>query len=453
MNVKKIKNKVPWITLLTAVAVLAMGIALILLPDDIVEIIMLYLFTAMLILYGALRFLQTLADRKMKEGAIALAVSWIAGIALSSFDIDLGAAAVLPSIIVGAVAMLMGIMRLMICANCIMNRFPGRIRNGVSAFFCIAFALVLLIHPIKNFAVMTTVAGFYMVFYSVTMFCDAFAALSRSDLDAERQKRRVHFARPNLLTAVKPSRIISEINEKRKDGNLEGGMLVEEKEQDEYDRVNTEIMVHLTTQGANKFGHVDIALGDTIYSYGTYDESTVKMAGFVSQGSIIIVPKIPYLKYCLDHQKKYVIGFGAYLSQKQLENVRTKIDEALSNSERLETEYEKAIRENRDGSEYTDSASNIVRDVGGEVYSVKRGIFRRYFGININCVRFADWLLSESGIDAISFSGLRTPGAYYHMLENMFRRKNTRVIRKTTYIISGDIQNIEELSKVSSPTD
>ena len=124
----------------------------------------------------------------------------------------------------------------------------------------------------------------------------------------------------------------------------------------------------------------------------------------------------------------------------------------LSDCEPFESLYEKALKNGEETSELKDPASNIVRDVGGKVYTVVKGPFRRYFGINSNCVKAADWLLTDSGIDKLSFNGISTPGGYYSMMENMFRRSNTRIIRKTSYIISDEIDDLDELRELAAMT-
>lgn len=439
-TIRKIRHKIPWLTLIGALLLFAAGLLLLFVPTEFVETALYLAMVSALYIYGAVRMVQNLSAKKTFEALVVLVLCWGFGTALLYAEFQIKELAILPSIFVGAVSLLLGIVRLVICVNCIMNRFKGRVRNGVSAFFCLAFGVLLVVHPIDNFALLATVAAFYLMFYAVTMFGDAFAAIFHADMDDERSKRRTHFALPNLLTAIKPSRTIKKIRARLEQGKLESGVVVEEKAKAAFDTVNLEVMIHLTTQGLNKFGHVDIAIGDTVYSYGTYDSTTVKYGGFVSQGSFIEVPKAPYLRYCLDYQQKYVIGFGACLSEQQLAAVQKHVDEMRADCAPLESPYEQAIKEGRDGSDLHDSASNLVRDVGGKVYTVLEGPYKRYFGININCVQFADWLLSESGIDAMSFSGIRTPGAYYAMMDNMFRRKNTRVIRRTWYVLSKDIE-------------
>lgn len=442
MEVKKVKHRMPWVTLLSAILIIGIGVCLFFLPTTIIQAALEYILIAILFIYGIVRSIQNFVLDKQMQGFLTLSLSWTAACILAYISYNLENVAILPSIIVGSVSLLMGIMRLLICVNCIANRYKGKLRNGFSAFICIFFGIALVAHPIFNFAILSLVASIYLIIYGITMLVDFFAIISRSDMEEERLKRRTHYALPNIINAVKPANIIKLINKDLENGKIKNGVIVEEKEGTEgIGDINLEIMVHLTTQGTNKFGHVDIAMKDQIISYGTYDSSKDKLGGFVSQGTVIIVPKNTYLKYCLDYQKKYVIGYGAALSEKQYNAVQKRVDELLSYCEPLESNYEKALKEGKDGADLKDPASNIVRDVHGKVYTVTSGPFRRYFGINTNCVHVADWLLSESGIDAVSFSSLRTPGAYYAMLQSMFNRKNNRIIRKTTYVLSKDIED------------
>lgn len=425
------------------------GLVFIIVPNKIVGVALVVSLSLVLFAYGIVRFIGCFKSNDLTQGVVTVILCFSGGFALLTVHSQLSQVAALPCILVGAVSMLIGLLRLLICVNCARNHVKGAVRNGISAFLCIAFALFLIIHPILNFGLMVLVAGCYFLFYALTLLFDFIAEVSRSDLDEEKISRRLHFALPNLITAVQPAKMIKSINKGRSEGKISGGMLIEQKPNAEYKDVNVEIMVHLTTQGANKFGHVDLAIKDKVYSYGTYDSSTVKMGGFVAQGTFIIVPKIPYLKYCLDYQQKYVIGFGAHLSDKQLQSVRNNIEAMLADCEPYESPYEKAVKNGDDASGLNDPASNLVRDVGGRVYTVTQGQFKRYFGINTNCVKVADWLLTGSGIDRLTFNGISTPGGYYSMLENMFRRANTRIIRKTSYIVADEIDDLEELRELA----
>lgn len=452
LQIIKSKARKSWPSLVSAILLFFGGLLLMILPDEVVEIIFALAVTAVLIVYGTVRLISCWRNNTLSRGVVTVIICYLAGFGLIGLNYKLSDIAVLPSLTVGIVSLILGIMRLLICVSCVKNKIKGAVRNGFSAVLCLAFGLFLIIHPIQNFSLLSLIAGFYMIFYAVTMLGDFIASVSKSDLNEDRISRRLHFALPNLYTAIQPARMIGEINKNRKDGKIVGGMLIERKPDTDLDTVNVEILVHLTTQGTNKFGHVDLAVKDKVYSYGTYDSSKVSLGGFVAQGTFIIVPKIPYLKYCLDYQQKYVIGFGASLSDKQLAAVQKNIEEMLSHCEPLESQYEHAVKRGEDGSQFDDPASNIVRDVGGKVYTVVDGSFRRYFGINTNCVRVADWLLTDSGVDRLTFNAISTPGGYYSMLDNMFIRKNTRIIRKTSYIVADEIDDLEELRFLARQT-
>ena len=450
--VKNKHKKKPWLRLLAAILLMLTGVAFIILNSVLIDAILVIAVAVVLIGYATYKLVICWKANDFTRGAVSIVTCYTFGFFLIGFNYQITNVSVLPSIIVGVFSFVIGLLRLLICVNCIHNRIKGAVRNGISAVLCIGFALFLLIHPIKNFDMLTAVAGCYLIFYGITLLGDYIADVTGKDLDENKVDRRLHFALPNLYTAVQPAQMIKKINKGREEGEIVGGMLIEQKNNAKFDTVNVEILVHLTTQGANKFGHVDLAVKDKVYSYGTYDSSKDKLMGFVSQGTFIIVPKIPYLKHCLDYQKKYVIGFGAYLSEKQLQNLMNNIEELLSHCEPFESLYEQAVKNGEDGSELKDPASNIVRDVGGKVYTVVSGMFRRYFGINTNCVKVADWLLTDSGIDRLSFSAISTPGGYYSMLDNMFRRDNTRIIRKTSYIIADEIDDLEELRELARQT-
>ena len=65
---------------------------------------------------------------------------------------------------------------------------------------------------------------------------------------------------------------------------------------------------------------------------------------------------------------------------------------------------------------------------------VTKGPFKRYFAIASNCVQLADTIIGKAGLDALSKNSLKTPGAYYDLMESMFIRKNSLVVRKTAYL-------------------
>ncbi len=193
---------------------------------------------------------------------------------------------------------------------------------------------------------------------------------------------------------------------------------------------------------------MDIAIGDTVYSYGTYDKSKNKLAGFVSQGTYAEIPKLPYYKYCIDNCGDYLISYGASFSEKQLQTVRDRLAQFKEYCEPLTFALDHPENNVPEpGKRYGDSGEDLVRYVNAKIFTVVGGSFKSYFGVNVNCVQFADWLLGDTGIDAVSLGGLRTPGAFYYMLENMFHRPKNRIIRKISYFST---EHIDEIIKLGS---
>ena len=135
-------------------------------------------------------------------------------------------------------------------------------------------------------------------------------------------------------------------------------------------------------------------------------------------------------------------------SEKQLDSVKEKLKMFKQYCVPLELKIRHPeVTVPKPGRRYGDAGEFLVQFLGAKIYTVVDGSFKSYFGVNTNCVMFADWLLSDTGIDAVSMGGLRTPGAFYYMLENMFYRPNNRIIRKISYFST---DGIEEKIKLGS---
>lgn len=321
--------------------------------------------------------------------------------------------------------------------------------NGLFSIIFIFAGLVLIFSPLENFVTLRYIISLYLLIYAITLFGDFYAEVTRSDLEEERMHRRTHISLPNIITAFKIKNMVKGIYKEIEDNNFEKRIIVEDKENSSFDKVNLEINLHLTDPSGNQFGHMDIAIGDTVYSYGTYDKSKNKMAGFISQGTYAEIPKLPYYKYCIDNCGDYIISYCACFSEKQLNSVKDKISmfkEEYCEPLEFKLDHPEITTPDPD-KRYGDSGENLVRFLNAKIFTVVDGSFKSYFGVNVNCVQFADWLLSDTGIDAVSMGGLRTPGVFYYMLENMFHRPNNRIIRKISYFST---KNIDEMIKLGS---
>lgn len=443
------KNRKPVITFLAALGILLLGIVLLFLSDETVKYLLVLIISVSLILGGVSFMIQRFMIKRYRSGILGFLAYLLIAAVLLVLQYYFLILTIAPCLLIGLVAILVGVVRAAICVNCFANGYRGVIMNGLFALVLITTGLLLALSPLENFITLRYFISFYMIVFSITLFGDFYAEVTLTELEEDRMRRRTHISLPNLITAFKIKNMVKDIYKKIDDKEFEKKIYVEEKENTPFDTVNLEINLHLTDPKGNQFGHMDIAIGDTVYSYGTYDKSKNKLAGFISQGTYAEIPKLPYYKYCIDNCGDYIVSYGACFSEKQLNSVMEKLKLFKEYCEPLELEIKNPeITTPEPGKRYSDAGEYLIQFLNAKVYKVVDGSFKSYFGVNTNCVMFADWLLSDTGIDAVSLGGLRTPGAYYYMLENMFHRPNNRIIQKVSYYSSDNIEEVEKRRKI-----
>lgn len=450
----KTKQRKPIVTLLLAIGLTLLAIFLLFLEDETVEYLMVLIVSGSLIVGGISFLVQQFQIKKYLIGVLGLLAYLAVGAVLMVLQYFFSFIALAPCTLIGLVAIAVGVVRAAICVNCIANGYKGAIMNGLFAIVLLVTGFLLAFFPVEYFASLRTFISLYLIIFAITLFGDFYAEVTLTELDEDRKRRRTHIALPNLITAFKIKGMVKEIYQAIEDKEIEKVIHVEDKHDSGFDKVNLEINLHLTDPKGNQFGHMDIAIGDTVYSYGTYDKSKNKLAGFISQGTYAEIPKLPYYKYCIDNCGDYILSYGACFSDKQLQTVKDRITKFHKYCEPLEFKIEHPEITTPDPNKrYGDSGENLVQFLNAKIFTVVDGSFKSYFGVNVNCVMFADWLLSDTGIDAVSWGGLRTPGAFYYMLENMFYRPNNRIIRKVSYFSSDGLADINELENNEDEAD
>lgn len=443
---EKTKKQRPFVTLLAALGITALGVILLFMEDETIEYLMVLIVSGILVLGGISFMIQGFQIKRYLAGILGLLVYILIAVVLVILQYYFSIITIAPCVLIGIIAVVVGVVRAAISVNCFVNGYRGGIMNALFAIVLIVTGLLFAIAPLENIASLRYFFALYLFIFAITLLGDFYAMVTRSELEEDRLRRRTHISLPNLITAFKIKHMVKDIYKKVEDQKFEKIIIVENKENSDFDKVNLEINLHLTDPSGNQFGHMDIAIGDTVYSYGTYDKSKNKMAGFISQGTYAEIPKLPYYKYCIDNCGDYIISYCACFSDKQLKTVTDKL--ALFKESCVPLEFQidhPEITTPEPDKRYGDDGESLVRFLNAKIFTVVDGSFRSYFGVSVNCVQFADWLLSDTGIDAVSKGGLRTPGAFYYMLENMFRRPHNRIIRKISYFIT---DNIEEVAKL-----
>ncbi len=327
-----------------------------------------------------------------------------------------------------------GMIRGVICIYAVLNRSEGRLIGAVVCVLSVGFAVALFVNPFMQNTAVLRMVGIYMILYGVAVLFDFFSELFRWSLGRENTLRRFRIPLPLFITAFIPSRLMTGFHKYFKEHHVKETVIQQLNAPLGKQRVDLEIFIHLCGEHFNEFGHTDFCFGDTVYSYGAYDETEHKCFGMFSRGTVVTAPRQPYIHHCLSFEKKILVGFGLCLSPAQQQTVRNKISEILQTAQPWQTAYEQ--RQNGmlpQTAVCEDAASELVKATGAKIYKIQSGKFKTYFSINTNCVKLADYMTGSAGLDVLDVSGIVTPGSYYALLNDMFERGDTIVMAKTIY--------------------
>ena len=429
MNIKaKVVN--PLLLLVTSVLFLGIGI-FILIDHDLASRVLMIGIAIAIIVAGITHAVGIILNKHMIQGVlIGLAYVVVAAslFVLSWFYI------VSVTWIFALWFLCTGIIRGAICIQTIKKQSQGLLIGALVSILSIAFAIILFMNPFMRSTTVLRIVGIYMILYGLTVLFDFFSEIFKWNLNDDNTSRRVRIPLPLFITAFIPSRLMSNFNKYFREHNVKANMIQEINAPEGKERVDLEVFIHLCGENLNEFGHSDFCYGDTVYSYGAYDETEHKFFGMFSQGTIVKAPRELYIRHCLSFEKKILVGFGLCLSDAQKKKVEEKIDEIMQVAMPWQTRYERIQNGTLSQEEpCNDAASELVKATGAKIYKIKSGEFKTYFAINTNCVKLADYITGSAGLDVLDVSGIVTPGSYYALLDDMFERRNTIVVSKTIY--------------------
>ncbi len=318
------------------------------------------------------------------------------------------------------------IFRLVLCVQLKKNNAQGFVRAIVDCVISLFFATYFFTNPQNSYFLLYLIIGLYFISYSLTIFGDFLRELLKWDLDGKYIKRKVKLRIPVLLTAFLPNKFFNNLNESFNDTHTSKIDYVKESSKDL--ETPLEVFVHTSPKIALGFGHVDISFNGTIYSYGIYDDESIKYGGAISDGVYVKMNREKYIKHCLKVDEENIIGYSIHLTQEQKEDMQKYIEEFDKQVYRWKCKQE--VDTTKD---YSDPASVFYKKADAKFYKFYKGKFKTYFALKTNCVEVADMLVGSSGIDVITFNGIITPGTYLRYLENTFNRANSFVVKKTTY--------------------
>lgn len=304
------------------------------------------------------------------------------------------------------------------------NKLKNRNIFLLRTFLTYVFLIILVFFPVFRNKVTYIIFGTYFISLAITYFLDALDLLIPIT-NKNKIKKRIRIVLPVYIAAFIPRKVLSEINKMFEIKNEYDKYII----QKEKIFPDIEVLVHIKEGKTGSFGHVDMFIDNKVISYGSYDESSVRLKSSIGDGILFEVDKNSYLRFCNKNENKNIISFGLKITEEQKDSIRKRLEFIKKDA------YEwRPLSRIYDNEAYNDYASRLYNETGANFYKFKRGKFKTYFVLSTNCVQLADELLGTSGIDLLTINGLITPGTYYDYFNREFRRKNSAVVSKEIYL-------------------
>ncbi|MGV8905280.1 MAG: HdeD family acid-resistance protein [Acetobacterium sp.] len=423
------KNTAPVVWLLVAIAVFVSGIILLFdvkLAWAIIEIVISGLVFVVGIMYLISVLLKTSENRLKHLGIGLLCV--FGGIALFAT----------PQIIKGTFNMVAGALGMLIGFLVLLNGLKLR-RDGASwvgtcftALFYIALGFDMLVFANQG-RLFGLIFGIYLIFFSFNIFGDALVNLMGSNTGAQKVKKHVRVSLPVVFAAFLPMRLLKKVN-KLVEEEPEGLLILSDKNKKKAP--DLEIYIHTREGLIPGMGHVDICMGNLVYSYGNYDDATWKMGGFFADGVMVEMDRASHIKQALEVEKKILMVYGLALTPEHKQGAQDKLNEIIRELLPWEPLAMQAESGKIDGKpeEYNDTSSQLYKDTGARFYKFRFGNpFRTYYAMGTNCVKLVDTVVGKTGIDLLRINGIITPGAYLDYLDRLYERGDSIVVTRTLY--------------------
>lgn len=336
-----------------------------------------------------------------------------------------GALFFLPKTLAGSVSLIYGLwtavnalFKLIYAVQLRRDGQRGVVPNAAEGAVLLVFAALLFMQPLIGALSLAVLLGIHCVIYGLFSLGDGVRELLSLDVKGRRIRQRIRISPPILLTALIPQWLLRMLSDP--DEAEETARWTRRVTGNENATRDMEVFFHLSRDTAMGMGHVDIALGNTVYAYGCYDASSNRLFGLISDGVLVTAEREKYIAYCLRHEKKKLISFGITLTEEQRGRVRQAAEDFLQGSEPWQPPAE-------------DPQALFARETDAAFHKLRKGPFQTYNALKTNCVALADILCGASGLDLMNLQGIITPGTYYAFLDRQFRRPNSIVISRTVY--------------------
>lgn len=326
-------------------------------------------------------------------------------------------------VIFGFYMLLNGIIKLLAYMIYKEEKLKGYHPTLLSSIIDFIFSFIMITNPGENIRRLTIILGLYLILFGLTYIYDLIKDIYPNLFKTK--TRNIRITLPIIISALIPYKIYTRIN------NILTKHItpVHINKKKISGKVDLEIFIHVKDSFSGRIGHADLCFGNTVYSYGCYDEESKKLFQTIGDGTLVkIKSKRKYLKFCTEHSKKIIFGFGLTLTDAQKERIKEELQQMM-----LFAYNWKCNQEIDNTSTYNDYSSVLYRYTNAKYYKFSKGKWKKYFLFTTNCVKLVDKVLGATGSDILNVNGIVTPGAYYNYLNKEFKRKNSNVISKTIY--------------------
>ena len=301
------------------------------------------------------------------------------------------------------------------------NKSNHKFRYLINFIIYLIVAFPIMINPLYNGYRFIICISIYLILLGIFCFID-FIVDIMPIRTKNSFKRKIRITLPKIIEVLIPYSVMRDINK-----SLEVNRDYDYFVGDDY-KSDIDIIIHTSSNGVNRVGHLDIYYKGMVYSYGNYDEGSRKYKELFGDGVLFTCSDInKYINFCIDNSKKTIFVFGIKLSCDKDKMVSDKINEIMSNTYVWNYFDDKKYN---NGNSY---ASKLYKKTRAKFYKFYSGKYKIYFVLGSNCSYLVDDILGNSGMDILSLNGIITPGTYYNYFNKEINRKNSCVISKNIY--------------------
>ncbi len=288
----------------------------------------------------------------------------------------------------------------------------NKYKKYIELFFSIFFLISGVIIAVSPLIYLNNILIFIGI-YCILLGLDSIKNFILELIPISKKLKSIRISLPVILEAFTPIQMLNYINTYFNEEQECENIL---KSNDNYD---LEILIHTSNKGSNALGHMDFYFDNKIIS-------SRWMLSLIGDGVLFEANKEKYIRFCIEHSSKTLIGFGIKLSEKEINNIRNEYKKIKDSTYIWDLNSIK-------NKKYSKCYSKLLkRSIGAKFYKFKSGEFKKYFVCGANCTKFAEKILGGS-TGVLKMVGVITPGTYLEYLEHEYKRKNSNVVYKNIY--------------------